>query len=178
MACHLFYRKPSTSLLAVFSTFWAGPQGAESGVLDETQCERCQSVVLLVFSGFTISLEPYLCSFCTYLCQTHGTLHLPLPLPMPWRASSCFWAFGLQQWFSDFSVESFFKENLVRLCDTRFLSLSTSDIQGWIILCWGELVYDGGVFISVLGLYSVDTSSVPSCDNRNCLWTMPDVPRG
>lgn len=53
-----------------------------------------------------------------------------------------------------------------------FLSLTTTDLLGQIILCYGELSCDYTMFSSIPDLYHLDnssTSTLPSRDNQKGL---------
>lgn len=68
----------------------------------------------------------------------------------------------------------------VRICcyRTGFLSFSTTDIWGWLLLCYGrgDALCTVGCFSAFLTSY-VNSTPPPSW-HLKCLQTLPDVPRG
>lgn len=63
---------------------------------------------------------------------------------------------------------------------SRFLNLSSIDISGWIILCYGGSA-PRRIFSNIPVLYPLNATSAlppssPSVCNQSCLQTLPDVP--
>lgn len=65
--------------------------------------------------------------------------------------------------------------------NTRFLTLSTTDMLTCVILCFGGCAAHLRLLSHVSDLYSLDASStapLPSHNNQNSLQTLPSVPWG
>lgn len=68
-------------------------------------------------------------------------------------------------------------KSLNDLSKAKFLSPSTRDVLGWLILCWGLALCVIECLTASLAFYPLDpVAPSPSCDNQACLQILPGAP--